>query len=152
MSDPELESSQGSGLRVRPGLVIPAAELEVRRTRSSGPGGQNVNKVSTRVEVLFDIAASSVLSDVEKDRLRARLHRRTSQLGVLRVVSQRYRSQSRNEADARRLLAELVAAALEVPKPRRATRTPASQRAQRLEAKRRRATLKRARRAPPPED
>jgi ribosome-associated protein len=137
-----------TGLEVRPGLVIPEAELEVRRTRSGGPGGQNVNKVSTRVELRFDIASSSVLDDEQKHRLRTLLRGRTSQLGVLRVVSQRHRTQPRNEMEARRRLAELVAAALEVPKARRPTRPSRTARARRVETKRRRSDLKRARRTP----
>src|SRR5258706_1002570 len=111
---PEEESSGSAGgaprrgLFVREGLVIPESELEVRATRSGGPGGQNVNKVSTRIELRFDVAASTVLTDEEKQRLRTRLGNRTSGLGVLRVVSQRERSQSRNEAAARERLGGLV--------------------------------------------
>ena len=141
-----------AGLEVQPDLVIPESELAVRRTRSGGPGGQNVNKVSTRVELRFDIAASSVLDADQKQQLRSRLRTRTSQLGVLRVVSQRHRSQARNEVEARRRLAELLAAALQVPKPRRPTRPSRALEARRVEAKRRRAVIKRARRAPASED
>jgi ribosome-associated protein len=137
------------GLEVRPGLVLPEDELEVRATRSGGPGGQNVNKVSTRVELRFDVASSRVLDDEEKALVRARLAGRTSARGVLRVVSQRERSRARNEAAARRRLAELLAAALAVAPPRRATRPTAAARRRRSETKRRRAVVKRTRRPLP---
>jgi ribosome-associated protein len=145
-------SAPEAGLEIRPGLVIPESELEVRRTRSGGPGGQNVNKVSTRVELRFDIAASGVLDDEQKQRLREQLRGRTSQAGALRVVSQRHRTQTRNEMEARRRLAELVAAALEVPKQRRPTKPSRATQAHRVASKRRRSDAKRARRRPEPED
>jgi len=140
------EKKHDGGLVVGPGLVIPESELEVRHSRSGGPGGQNVNKVSTRVEVRFDIVASDVLSPEEKRRLRSKLATRTSQVGVLRVVSQRERTQGRNEAMARCRLAELVAAALAQPKKRRATRPGRAARERRLQEKQRRAEAKRRRR------
>ena len=136
------------GLYVREGLVIPEAELEARVSRSGGPGGQNVNKVNTRVEVRFDVVGSSVLSEEEKQRVRTRLANRTSRAGVLRVVSQRERSQARNEAEARRRLAELLAEALAVPKHRRPTRIGRAKRERRLQSKRQRSEIKRHRRVP----
>ena len=148
----ESTGSAGRGLYVREGLMIPESELEARATRSGGPGGQNVNKVSTRVEVRFDVASSSVLSDAEKQRVRTRLANRTSRLGVLRVVSQRERSQARNEAEARRRLAELLAEALTVPKRRRPTRIGAATRERRLRSKRQRSEVKRQRLAPADSD
>lgn len=155
---PEEESSGSAsgakrgGLVVREGLVLPESELEVRATRSSGPGGQNVNKVSTRIELRFDVAGSSVLSEEEKQRVRTRLANRTSRLGVLRVVSQRERSQARNETQARRRLVELLVEALAVPKRRRPTRVGAGARERRLQSKRRRSDAKRDRRAPADSD
>jgi ribosome-associated protein len=150
MSSP-IDSEPGPlepGLAVRDDLVIPEREILVRRTRSSGPGGQNVNKVSTRIELEFDLPGSSVLSDEQKQRLATRLRSRISRQGVLRVVAQRHRTQSRNEAEARRRLAELLAAALQEAKPRRATRPSGLARARRLQEKRRRAETKRTRQAP----
>jgi ribosome-associated protein len=145
--DPPAAPAPG-GLVVRPDLVIPERELEVRRTRSSGPGGQNVNKVSTRVEVAFDVRGSSVLTEEQKQRLLLRLRSRTSRRGILRVAAQRHRTQSRNEAEARRRLAALVAAALEEARPRRATRPTRTSRLRRLDEKRQRGEIKRSRRGP----
>jgi len=149
-ADPDREPEAGSpnGLLVRPGVVIPESELEVRRSRSGGPGGQNVNKVSTRVEIAFDVAASTAFDAEEKERLQARLRGRSSRAGVVRVVGQRYRSQARNEEDARQRLAELLDAALVVPKTRRKTRPSKRKRAERLAGKRHRATIKSTRRPP----
>jgi len=145
MSPPQ-PASAGRALRVGDALVIPASELVVRRTRSGGPGGQNVNKVATRIELEFDVEASSVLAPEEKVLLRTRLAGRMSRDGVLRVVAQSERTQSRNETEARRRLAALVLRALAVQKPRRPTRPTASSRRETLDAKRRRGRLKRGRR------
>ena len=140
------EHSPLRGLRVRPGLVIPEAELVVRRTRSGGPGGQNVNKVATRIELEFDVGASAVLTPAEKARLCAKLRPRLSTAGILRIVAQSERTQARNEAEARRRLAELLARALLIPKARRATRPTRASKTERVQAKRHRGDLKRARR------
>jgi len=136
------------GLRVRAGLVLPESELHVRRTRSSGPGGQHVNKVATRVELEFDVAASTVLSPQEKERVLAKLANRASSDGVLRIVAQSERSQSRNEAEARRRLAELLERALALPRRRRPTAPTHASRRERLDRKRRQARTKRDRRPP----
>ena len=140
------------GLRVLPGLLVPESEIVVRRTRSGGPGGQNVNKVATRVELEFDVASSSALDAEEKARVRERLAGRASRDGVVRVVGQRYRSQARNEEDARTRLAALLARALAVPKLRRPTRPTTAARRQRLAAKKQRAVVKSRRRAPHEDD
>lgn len=141
------EHSPLRGLRVRPGLVIPEAELVVRRTRSGGPGGQNVNKVATRIELEFDVLASAVLTAAEKARLGAKLRTRLSAAGVLRVVAQSERTQARNEAEARRRLADLLNRALALPKPRRATRPTRASQTERVQDKRHRGGLKRSRRS-----
>jgi len=133
------------GLLIQPGIVLPESELMVRATRSSGPGGQHVNKVSTRIEVEFDVENSAALSAEAKARLRARLGRRLRADGRVRVVGQKWRSQLRNLEDARLRLAALLAAALAEPKPRRRTRVPAAARRRRLDEKRRRGTVKRGR-------
>ena len=141
------DRAESAGLPVRPGLVVPESEIEVRSSRSSGPGGQNVNKVSTRIEVRFDVEASSVLTPEEKTRLRRVLRTRMNRDGVLRVVSQRERTQARNALAARRRLAELLCAALAVPKRRRASRPTIGSKTQRRESKVRRSRLKQSRSA-----
>lgn len=135
------------GVPIRPGLVIPEGELVVRRTRSGGPGGQNVNKVATRIELEFDVTRSAVLSPDEKHRIRAKLSARLSAAGVLRIVAQSERTQARNEAEARRRFAAVLARALAVPRPRHATRPTRASQARRVDAKRRHGTLKRNRRS-----
>ena len=145
------DDSGPRGLVVRPGLAIPEAELRVRRTHSGGPGGQNVNKVATRIELEFDVAASRVLTPAQKQRILDRLAGRASAAGVLRIVSQSERTQSRNEAEARARLVALLLRALAVPKPRRPTRPTRSSKEERLQEKKRRGSVKRTRR-PSPED
>lgn len=147
-----LTSEHEDGLRVRDDLLIPEVELEVRATRSSGPGGQNVNRVATRIELRFDVVASDVLSDEQKRRIRTRLRTRTSRAGVLRVVSQKHRTRAQNERAARLRLAELLREALHVQRARRPTRPTRASKTRRLEDKRRRSETKRGRRRPPGED
>ncbi len=127
---------------------IPGDELDFATSRSSGPGGQNVNKVETRVTLLFDLEASSSLNRDEKERLRERLASRINKEGVLRVVSQKHRTQKANREAATERFHELIADALTERPPRRRTRTPRAAKKRRLEAKRRRADLKRRRREP----
>jgi ribosome-associated protein len=129
-------------------IAIPGDELDFRTSRSSGPGGQNVNKVETRVTLLFDLEASSCLSDEQKARLRERLASRINKEGVLRVVSQKHRTQKANREAALERFQLLIADALSEQAPRRPTRTPRAARKRRLEAKRRRAEIKRRRREP----
>ena len=140
------------GLEVFVGLVIPETELQVRRTRSSGPGGQNVNKVSTRVELFFDVAGSAVLNVAQKRRILRQLATRISKEGVLRVASQAERSQARNEARARQRLAELLTAALHVARKRRPTRPTRASVQRRVQTKKQRADIKRKRRRPTRDD
>jgi ribosome-associated protein len=141
----KLASDRPDGIEIRPGLVIPEAEIEFRASRSSGPGGQNVNKVNTRVELRFDLNGSRVLSDAEKQRIASRLGSRLSTAGVVRVTAQRHRTRLQNEAAARARLAELLQAALHQPRARRATRPSRRGKERRLAAKRRRSELKRGR-------
>jgi ribosome-associated protein len=135
-------------LAVSPTLRLPLAELEYRASRSGGPGGQHVNTSSTRVEVWWDVAGSSALTEQQRARLLARLATRLDSTGRLRLVSSGSRSQLRNREDVTQRLRDLVARALEVPKARKRTRPSRSAKAARLEAKRRRAATKRERRPP----
>jgi ribosome-associated protein len=132
--------------------TVPLEEMETRATRAGGPGGQHVNKTATRVEVLWNVRRSPTLTDTQRARLMERLGTRLTGEGVLRVVSSQYRSQFRNREAGIERLRNLVARALEVPKPRRRTRPPAAAREQRLRLKKRRAEVKRSRRVAPEED
>jgi ribosome-associated protein len=133
-------------VRVRPGLVIPESDLSIRFSRSGGPGGQNVNKVETRVEVLFDLAGTALLAPPEKERATGRLASRLTKEGVLAVACDRTRHRERNLREALERLGEILREALVPPKPRRRTRPTRSSRERRLESKRRRGEVKRHRR------
>lgn len=138
-------------LDVAPGLRLPLAELEFRASRAGGPGGQHVNTSSTRVEVWWDVAGSPSLSEEQRARLLTRLATRLDGAGRLRLVAGGSRSQLRNREAVTERLAELVAAALVVPKARKRTRPTRASKAARLDSKRRRSATKRDRR-PPSED
>jgi ribosome-associated protein len=129
--------------------TVPETELEIRATRAGGPGGQHVNKVSTRIEVVWDVATSPSLADEQRSRLLARLASRLDRRGRLRVVSDASRSQRRNLETAVERLRETVRRALHVPKPRKPTRPSKAAVERRLETKKRRATKKKERRGPP---
>jgi ribosome-associated protein len=136
----------GADLEVTPSLVIPAAELRERFSRSSGPGGQGVNTADSRVELSFDVAGSAVLSDAQRARITERLaHRLTD--GVLTVAASEHRNQLANRRAARLRLAALLRSALRPPAPaRRPTRPSRGSVERRLAAKRRRSETKRNRR------
>ena len=132
-------------LRITPSIAIPDAELEERFIRASGPGGQNVNKVATAVELRFDVANSRALPDGLKSRLLARRDRRLTDEGVLVITAQRFRTQERNREDARERLLGAVLAVLKPPKPRVATKPTRASKERRLSTKRERAQVKRQR-------
>lgn len=126
-------------------LAIPDEELVERFVRSSGPGGQNVNKVATAVELRFDIATSSALPEPVRARLLAKRDRRVTEAGVLVLNAQRFRTQERNREDARERLAAFIASGLHAPVPRIATKPTRAAKKRRLEAKRERGSIKRER-------
>jgi ribosome-associated protein len=133
-------------LPIRHGVAIPLAEIELRTSRSSGPGGQHANVTASRVEAVFDVQASSALTEAQKARIAGRLGSRVT------AAAQDTRSQLRNRELALERLAHRLAAALEVPRPRRATRPTTAARQKRLESTRRRSDVKRSRRRPRGED
>lgn len=133
---------------ILPELAIPAEELRFATARSSGPGGQNVNKVETRVTLLFDVAGSPTLSDEQKARVAAALPTRVNRDGVLRVMSQVHRSQAQNREAAVARFGELLRGALTPRKRRRPTRVSAGARRRRAEEKRRTSERKRERAKP----
>lgn len=136
------------GIIIRPGLVIPDAELEESFIQSSGPGGQNVNKVASAVQLRFDIAKSPSLPAAVRAALLALVDTRLDRYGVLTITARRFREQVRNRADARARLADLIRAAATPPKPRRATRPTLASKKRVAEAKLRRARIKKDRSRP----
>ena len=129
-------------IRINDEIAIDPAELNYVASRSSGPGGQNVNKVSTRITLRFDLEGSASLEPEHKERIAERLATRINKEGVLQVSSQRHRTQAANREAATERFADLVRQALDVPAKRRPTRKPRSVDRRRLEEKRRRARVK----------
>ncbi len=133
-------------LLVTRSVAIPLAEIELRASRSSGPGGQHANVTASRIEAVFDVAASTTLTPDQKARVCARCGPRVV------AVAQDARSQARNRELALRRLRDRLAAALHVPRTRRPTRPSAAARGRRVESKRRQSAKKQARRRPPAEE
>jgi ribosome-associated protein len=132
----------GESIYVTRSVSLPVDEIELRFSRSSGPGGQHAQRTESRVEAVFDVEASSALSDAQKRRVVAKAG------PVLRAVAQDERSQWRNRELAVERLVEALRIALAVPRPRRSTAPTAASRERRLEQKRRRSQTKRLRRPP----
>ncbi|HEV8518878.1 MAG TPA: alternative ribosome rescue aminoacyl-tRNA hydrolase ArfB [Burkholderiales bacterium] len=136
-------------LRITNTIAIDEKELEEQFVRASGPGGQNVNKVSTAVRLRFNALASPSLPADVKVRLVSRGGNKLTAGGDIVILAQRYRTQAQNRADARERLAELIRAMARRPRPRRKTQPSAAAKRKRVESKRRQGEIKRARRETP---
>ncbi|HEX7541800.1 MAG TPA: alternative ribosome rescue aminoacyl-tRNA hydrolase ArfB [Anaerolineales bacterium] len=132
-------------LQISPTLSIPDDELTFAFIRASGPGGQNVNKVATAVQLRFNVRYSSTLKEEVKARLVKLAGNKLTQDGVIVIEAKRYRSQEHNRTDAEQRLAELIQKALVRPKRRKPTRPTAASQARRVEKKKRKGNTKRLR-------
>lgn len=138
-------------LTVTPDLVLDENELEETFVRAAGPGGQNVNKVATAVQLRFDVQHSPSLPEAIRQRLRRLVANRLTTEGVLIIEAKRFRTQEQNRQDARDRLVAILRQAVHPPKPRRATQPTRAARQKRIEQKRQRSQVKRLRRSPPNE-
>ena len=136
-------------IRINEAIIIDERDLEERFIRASGPGGQNVNKLASAVQLRFDVRGASSLPEEVRERLARLAGRRLTREGVLVITAQRHRTQERNRADARARLIELISRAAVAPSPRRATRPSAGVRERRLASKKRRGAVKHLRREKP---
>jgi ribosome-associated protein len=139
-------------IRVNAQIELDEREIQEDFVRASGPGGQNVNKVSTAVQLRFDVARSPALPDAVRARLVALAGRRVTQDGVLIIEAERFRSQRRNRDDALERLIELIREACEVDKPRHPTRPTLASKKRRLDSKQRRGETKKLRTVKPGAD
>ena len=136
-------------IRITSRLAIDEREIDESFVRASGPGGQNVNKLSTAVQLRFDVRGSPSLPGDVKARLERLAGARLTREGVLVIIAQRHRTQARNREDALDRLSDLIRRAAVAPVPRRATKPTAASRERRIEGKKRRAGIKHLRRARP---
>jgi ribosome-associated protein len=132
-------------LEITPNLVIPDGDLSFAFVKASGPGGQNVNKVSSAVQLRFDMAGTAVLSDAVKSRLRGLAGRRLTDDGAILIIARNQRSQDHNRREALERLADLISRALIAPKARKATKPTRASRERRLDGKSRQQQTKRKR-------
>jgi len=139
-------------IQITPTILIDEREIQEEFIRASGPGGQNVNKVATAVQIRFHVADSPSLPEDVRKRLMRIAGRRITEDGLLIIDARRFRTQARNRQDALNRLVGLVRKAAEKPKPRRRTRPTPASRARRLDVKHRRSKTKRMRRPVPPND
>ena len=139
-------------LQVAAGIEIPDSELSLSFVRSSGPGGQNVNKVATAAQLRFDLERSAVLTDGVKARLKALSGRRLTADGSILIIARNHRTQEGNRREAHERLTDLIRRALTVPKPRKATKPTRAARERRLEHKTRLRHTKRLRAKPALDD
>ena len=144
MSQPD----SADGLTVAPGVHIPAAELQVSAISGGGPGGQHVNKSATRVAVQWNVRTTRALRDDQRERVLLKLASRLDSEGMIRIVGGEFRSQQQNRRAAFERLQQLVARALVVPRPRKATRPTFGSVQERLSTKRQRSETKQQRRRP----
>ena len=134
-------------IEIKDNILIDENELVFKVSRSSGPGGQNINKLNTRVTLLFDVANCGSFSDTQKQRILARLASRADKNGVLRIVSQKFRTQGANRGAAVERLRQLLIDALKTKPVRKKSKVPYAAKQRRLEEKKRRSMLKRQRSA-----
>ncbi|HVJ34278.1 MAG TPA: alternative ribosome rescue aminoacyl-tRNA hydrolase ArfB [Terriglobia bacterium] len=139
-------------LRVTPGITLDDSEIEIRFIRASGPGGQNVNKLSTAAQLRFDVRRSPALREDVRERLSRLAGRRLTQDGILVLTAQRFRTQERNRQDAIERLCELIRAAAIAPVKRRPTKPSLGAKERRLESKSRRGGVKSLRQSKPSVD
>ncbi len=136
-------------IEITPSLSIDENEIQLEYVRSSGPGGQNVNKVATAAQLRFNVDASQSLPEAVKQRLHQIAHNRITQEGALVIEAKRYRTQEQNREDAIARLISLIYRATEKPKPRKKTRPTRASQERRIEEKKRRGEIKRSRRVKP---